>query len=232
MLFGPDRAKRRGVSLAGASSYIASVMRIARLLFLSLAILGSGESAAEADIPKTLTKSPYVAPEGEALLVFVRERKRLASDVIYSIVDERGRCIASVADDWKVVAPIKPGTQTLMVVTGVAQPQVQLLKVKAGTGKTYVVKMRPRVNTKSPVELTILRRSTEPLEMFPASIRETGPFRPNLNECTAWVAKRQSKLATKGAQAKEAWKAEDKEFRASQTIRPADGWTGDEVTGP
>lgn len=212
--------------------YIAPVMPSARLLFVSLAILAVGASASKADIPKTPTKSPYVAPEGEALLVFVRERKRLASEVIYSIVDERGRCIASVANDWKVVAAVKPGTQMLMVVTGVAQPQVQLLKVKAAAGKTYVVKMRPRVNTKSPVELTILRRSTEPLEMFPASIHETGPFKPNLEECTAWVAKRQAKLATKAAQAKEAWKAGDNELRASQTIRTADGWTGDEVAGP
>jgi hypothetical protein len=207
-------------------------MPIARLLLLSLATLVACESASRADIPKTPTKSPYIAPEGEALLVFARERKRLASDVIYSIVDERGRCIASVPNDWKVVAPVKPGTQTLMVVTGVAQPQVQLLKVKAGAGKTYVVRMRPRVNTKSPVELTILRRSTEPLEVFPAAIRETGPFKVNLEECTAWVAKRQSKLATKAAQAKAAWKAEDEEFQANQTIRDADGWTGDEVTGP
>lgn len=206
-------------------------MRIARLLFLSLAIL-VGQPTAEADIPKTPTKSPYIAPEGEALLVFVRERKRLASDLIYSIVDERGRCIASVPNDWKVVAPVKPGTQTLMVIAGVAQPQVQLLKVKAGAGRTYVVRMRPRVNTKSPVELSILRRSNEPLEMFPAAIRETGPFKVNLDACTAWVAKRQSKLATKAAQAKAAWKAADEEFRANQTIRAGDGWTGDEVTGP
>ena len=207
-------------------------MQIARLFFVSFAILTVEGSASRADIPKTPTESPYVAPEGKALLVFVRERKRLAEDAIYSIVNERGRCIASVADDWKVIARVRPGTQMLMVVTGVAQPQVQLLKVKAAAGKTYVVKMRPRVNTKSPVKLTILRRSTEPLEMFPASIRETGPFKPNLKECTAWVAKRQAKLATKAAQAKEGWKAEDKEFRASRTIRAADGWKGDEVAGP
>jgi hypothetical protein len=207
-------------------------MQIARLLLVWFAILAVGGSVSRADIPKTPTESPYVAPKGKALLVFVRERKRLAEDVIYSIVDERGRCIALVADRWKVIAPVRPGTQMLMVVTGVAQPQVQLLKVKAAAGKTYVVKMRPRVSTKSPVELTILRRSTEPLELFPASIRETGPFKPNLEECTAWVASRQAKLATKAAQAKERWRAEDKEFRASRTIRAADGWKGDEVAGP
>ncbi|MDH3199435.1 MAG: hypothetical protein OEM15_00945 [Myxococcales bacterium] len=208
------------------------VMRSARIVFVLLAILAAETTSVEADLATTPGESPYIAPEGKALVVFVRKRKRLASEVIYSIVNERGRCIASVANDWKVVARVEPGTQMLMVVTGVAQPQVQLLKVKAEAGKTYVVKMRPRVNAKNPVELTILRRSTEPLEMFPASLRETGPFKPNLEECTAWVAKRQSKLATKAARAKEAWKAADKEFRASHTIRGADGWTGDEVTGP
>lgn len=207
-------------------------MRIVRVVLVSLAVWAAGAPSVEADLPGTAHESPYVAPEGKALVVFVRERKRLASEVTYSIVNDRGRCIALVANHWKVVARIEPGTQMLMVVTGVAQPQVQLLKVKAAAGRTYVVKMRPRVNAKNPVELTIFRRSAEPLEMFPASIRETGPFRPNLDECTAWVEARQSKLATKAAKAKEAWQAKDKEFRASHTIRGADGWTGAEVTGP
>lgn len=207
-------------------------MPIARLLTLSLAFVVAWQSVSQADIPKTPTESPYIAPRGEALLVFVRERKRLSSEVVYSVVDARGRCIASVPDDWKVVAPTRPGTQTLMVVTGVAQPQVQLLRVKAAVGKTYVVKMRPRMNAKAPVELTILRRGTEPLGMFPAAIRETSPFKPNLEECTAWVAKRQSKLVTKAAQAKEAWQAKDEEFQAKHTIGAADGWTAEEVVGP
>lgn len=207
------------------------MMRIARAIVLGLAISGAAASV-EADPPKGVAESPYVAPEGKALVVFVRERKRLASEVVYSIVDKRGRCVALVANAWKVVAQVEPGSQTLMVVTGVAQPQVQLLNVKAVAGKTYIVKMRPRVNAKNPVELTILRRSTEPLEMFPAPIRETGPFRPNLEECTAWVEARRSKLATKAAHAKEAWRSKDEKFRASHTIRSADGWTGAEVVGP
>lgn len=208
------------------------VMQIARIVLVSLVVLAAAAPAVEADLPKPPGETQYIAPPGKALVVFVRQRKRLASEVIYSIVNERGQCIASVANDWKVVARVEPGTQMLMVVTGVAQPQVQLLKVKADPGKTYVVKMRPRVNAKNPVELTILRRSTEPLEMFPAAVRETSPFRPNLEECTAWVATRQSKLATKATQAKEAWSSKDKAFRESRTIRGADGWSGDEVTGP
>ncbi len=211
--------------------YSPPVMQVPRVMFVSLAILAAAAPAV-ADQPKAASESPYVAPEGKALVVFVRERKRLASEVVYSIVNERGRCIASLANDWKVAAVVEPGAQMLMVVTGVTQPQVQLLKVKARAGRTYVVKMRPRVNAKNPVELTILRRSTQPLEMFPASIRETSPFRPNLDDCTAWVASRRSKLATKAAQAKAAWKAQDDEFRASYTIGGADGWTGDEVIGP
>ncbi|MDH3844986.1 MAG: hypothetical protein OES69_13670, partial [Myxococcales bacterium] len=98
-------------------------MRIARVVFVSLAILAAGAPVVEADPPKSLDESPYVAPEGKSLVVFVRPRKRLASEVIYSVVNERGWCIASVANDWKVVARVEPGTQMLMVVAGVAQPQ-------------------------------------------------------------------------------------------------------------
>lgn len=183
---------------------------------------------ADADVPRTSKSSPYVAPEGEALLVFVRPRKRLAEENIFSIVTERGECIGMLANDWKVVAPIRPGKQRFMVVTGVAQPQVQLLEVHAAADHTYVIKMRPRMNRKAPVELTVLKRSEQPLAAFPASILETGPFRPNLEECSAWVASRRARLTDKARAAAESWKS-DAETRAAQTVRASDGWPAAEV---
>lgn len=202
-------------------------MRVGRLLFISCFVFASLPS--KADIPKTAATSPYVAPEGKALVVFVRPRKRLAEEVTYSVVDARGRCIAVLRNDWKVVAPLGPGRQRLMVITGVAQPQVQLLKVKAEAGRTYVVKLRPRVNARNPIEMTVLRRTTQPLELFPGSVVQTNPFRPDLADCTAWVAARRSKLATKASRARAVWN-EDEAMRQRQTIQPADGWTRAEVT--
>ena len=203
-------------------------MRVGRLLFIScLAFAASLPS--RADIPKTPATSPYVAPEGHALIVFVRARKRLAEEVVYSVVDARGRCIAVLGNDWKVVAPLRPGRQRLMVITGVAQPQVQLLKVKAEAGRTYVVNLRPRVNARNPIEITVVRRTTQPLELFPASVTQTSPFRPDLADCTSWVAARRSKLASKASRARAVWN-EDEAMRQRQTIQPADGWTREEVT--
>ncbi|MEM8608107.1 MAG: hypothetical protein AAGF92_13430 [Myxococcota bacterium] len=195
---------------------------------IAAALVASWVGVARADDPKPQAPSPYVAPEGDALLVFVRPRKRLAEDVLYSVVNARGECIGVLGNDWKVTAAIRPGTQTLMVVSGVAQPQVQLLQVQATKGHTYVVTMRPRVNRKSPVDLTVLRRRDQPLKAFPAAILDTNPFRSDLGDCTAWVAAKRERLTSKAEAAKEQWSV-DPEVRSAQTVRANDGWPAKEV---
>ncbi|MEM7435390.1 MAG: hypothetical protein AAF436_09590 [Myxococcota bacterium] len=184
---------------------------------------------ARADLPQTQPSSPYIAGPDEALLVFVRPRKRLAEEVLYSVVNARGECIAVLGNDWKVVAPIRGGKETLMVVSGVAQPQVQLLEVRALQGRTYVIQMRPRLNRKAPVDLTILRREEQPLEAFPATVLTSNPFRPNLAECSAFVSDKRRKLSEKAAAAKKAWN-EDQALRERQTVVPGDGWPANLIT--
>ena len=182
-----------------------------------------------ADEPQPAEPSPYVAPSGDALVVFVRPRKRLAEEVLYSIVDDRGECRAVVGNDWKVAVPTRPGTQTWMVVAGAAQFQVQLLEVRARADHTYVVEMRPRMNRKAPVAIDVVRRADQPLEAFPGGIVESGPFRPTLlGDCNAWVASRRAKLADKARDAKRVWDS-DEEVRKAQTVRAADGWPADAV---
>ncbi|MGB5811585.1 MAG: hypothetical protein WBG86_13695 [Polyangiales bacterium] len=181
-------------------------------------------SVAQADFPTTPKASPYVAPEGRALLVFDRPRKRLSEELVFSIVNERGECVGVLGNGWKIVVPVRPSTQTLLIVTGVAQPQVQLLKVKPTAGNTYVIRMRPRVDRKAPVELTIVRKGDQPLEAFPGSILESSPFRPNLDDCSAWVRSRRSKLTDKASAARREWNS-DEELRSSQTVQRVDGWT-------
>lgn len=202
-------------------------MRIGWVALASLIV--ALPTGSRADAPRSIRASPYAAAEDDALLVFVRPRKRLAEDILYSIVTDRGQCIGVLANDWKVAAPISPGRQTLMVVSGAAQPQVQLLEVDAARGHTYVVKMRPRMNRKAPVELTVLRRSEQPLEAFPATILETPPFRPDLADCTSWVASRRARLTDKARAAKNAWQ-KDAKLRDKQTVRPSDGWPASEVS--
>ncbi len=198
-------------------------------LLLAVWTTGFAPTLSRAQIPTVSTKSPYVAAEGKALLVFVRPRKRLAEEVLHSVVDEQGRCIAVLGNGWTVVAPVRPGARKLLVVTGVAQPTVQLLKVKATVGNTYVVMFRPRVNAKRPVDITILRKSEQTLEKFPPSVLESGPFHPDLRDCSAWVASRRGRLVGKASDAKADWNEEDDEFRAAHTIRPADGWSASEI---
>ncbi|MEM7136411.1 MAG: hypothetical protein AAF500_07530 [Myxococcota bacterium] len=204
-------------------------MRVLSCLFVALAAAAFVVPPARADIPQTQPGSPYVAGSEKALLVFVRPRKRLAEEVLYSVVNARGECIAVLGNDWKVVAPIRAGTETLMLVSGVAQPQVQLLEVRALKGHTYVVQLRPRMNRKAPVEISIMRRREQPLEAFPATVLTSNPFRPSLGECTGFVSDKRRKISEKAAAAKKAWN-DDPGLRERQTVVPRDGWSADLIT--
>jgi len=187
--------------------------------------------AAEAQIPKTADAS-YLAPADQALLVFDRPRHRQASETGIRVVTPAGKCIAVLENDWQMAAPIWPGKQMLMLVTGMSPPVVQLLEVNLSAGKTYVVRLRPRVNVKNPVEIEVLRRADQPLEAFPAAVREQRPAQPDLRECTEWVSWKRSKIASKAGEAKRSWDEADEAFRDRNTVRRNDGWTAAEVEPP
>jgi hypothetical protein len=185
-------------------------------------------SIAEAQIPKTQS-SPYAAPPDQALLVFSRPRRRQASDVTYRIVSEAGRCIAVLQDGWQVVAPLSPGTHMLMVVTGTTPPTIQLFRAKLSAGKTYLVTLGARVSVKSPVKITVVRRDDQPLEAFPAAVRDLLPAKPDLRRCTEWVSWKRAKIEARALQAKQKWDEASEEHRDAHTVRRNDGWTADEV---
>lgn len=184
-----------------------------------------------ADIPKT-NRAPYAAPADQALLVLRRPRRRQASEATVRVVDEGGRCIAVLENDWQVTAPLWPGKHMLMVITGTAPPVVQLLHARVSGGKTYVVDLHMRVNVKSPVGIEVVRRSNQPLEAFPSSVRERGPFAPDLRKCTEWVSWKRPKIGAKASDAKRRWDEATEEYRDEHTVHRNDGWRADEVAGP
>jgi hypothetical protein len=186
---------------------------------------------AGAEIPKT-NRAPYAAPADQALLVLRRPRQRQASEVTVRVVDEGGRCIAILQNDWQVVAPLWPGKHMLMVIAGTAPPTVQLLHARVSSGKTYLVDLRMRVNVKSPVGIEVARRSNQPLEAFPPAVRERGPFEPDLRKCTEWVSWKRPKISAKASEAKRRWDEATEEYREGHTVHRNDGWTADEVAGP
>lgn len=187
--------------------------------------------ASRAQIPKTV-KSPYAAPSDQALVVFTRPRRRQASETTYRIVTQAGRCIAVLYNDWQTAAPMWPGKHMVMVITGTAPPTIQLVQLKLSAGKTYVVNLRPRVNMKSPVDIEVVRRSNQPLEAFPAAVRELSPAKPNLRQCTEWVSWKRSKIEPRAEQAKTKWDDASDERRNAHTVRRNDGWTAAEIHGP
>ena len=197
---------------------------------LALALLLPA-SATGAQIPKTV-ESPYAAPSDQALLVFSRPRRRQASETTFRIVSRAGRCLAVLNDGWQMAAPMWPGTHMVMVMTGTAPPTIQLLQLKLSAGKAYVVNLRSRVNVKSPVNIEVVRRSSQPLEAFPAAVRELAPAKPNLRQCTEWVSWKRSKIETRAEQAKRKWDEDTDEHRDAHTVRRNDGWTVAEVREP
>ncbi len=208
------------------------------VLILGLALL-LGAVPAVAEIPTTV-RDPYLAPEDKALLVFARNPKWEMPAVIYTVVDEGGRCLGVLGDAWTVAAPLNPGKQTLEVLTGTAQMGMQLLRVEVEAGKTYVIRLHPRVRGGSEgLRLEVVRRLAEP---FPPDILRTTPFRSlaaipmspwsDLDECSAWMRKKRGKRESKAKRAREDWNASDQAFRDARTVRPEDGYPASEVAGP
>ena len=198
---------------------------------LLVVALLSTSVAAEAQIPKTV-EAPYAAPSDQALLVFSRPRRRQASETAYRIVTQAGRCIAVLYNGRQMAAPMWPGKHMVMVVTGTAPPTIQLVQLNVSAGKTYVINLRPRVNMKSPVQIEVIRRSAQPLEAFPAAVRELAPAKPDLRQCTEWVSWKRSKIEPKAEQAKRKWDETDDEHRDTHTVHRNDGWTAAEVREP
>ena len=205
-------------------------MRVSSVLVILLtAPLGT---SGRAQIPK-VTKTPYAAPADQALLVLSRPRHRQASEVTFRVVTHAGRCLARLDNDSQVAAALWPGKHMLMVVTGSAPPTVQLFQAKVSAGKTYVVELRPRVNVKAPVKISVLRREEQPLQAFPSAIRDTIPSRPDLRKCTEWVSWKRPKIEPRAERAKYEWDEESTdERRAAHTLRRNDGWAGTEIYGP
>ena len=110
-------------------------------------------------------------------------------------------------------------------------PTVQLMQAKVSAGKTYVVKLRARVNVKNPVRIEVLRRADQPLGQFPQAIKEQRPFKQELRTCTEWVSWKRSKIEPKAEVAKRKWDEADDDFRAGLTVRRNDGWAAAEVAG-
>ena len=157
--------------------------RIARIICALLIVCIAPSSRGSAQIQKTVDE-PHAAPPDRALLVFDRPRHRQASETTFRVVNEAGGCIASLENGWQVAAPMWPGKHMLLVVTGTAPPSVQLLQAKLSAGKTYVVRLHPRVNVKSPVRIEIVRKADQPLEQFPSVIKEQSPFKQDPRKCT------------------------------------------------
>jgi hypothetical protein len=197
---------------------------------LAIAVLLPASSA-ESQIPKTV-ESPYAAPSDQALVVFSRPRRRQASETTFRIVSQAGRCLAVLNDGWQMAAPMWPGKHMVMVITGTAPPTIQLVQLKLSGGKTYVVNLRSRVNMKSPVKIEVVRRSGQPLEAFPATVRELAPAKPDLRQCTEWVSWKRSKIEPRAEQAKGKWDEDTDEHRDAHTVRRNDGWTAAEVREP
>ena len=206
-------------------------------LLTVLALLGLGTPVA-AEIPTT-PESPYVAAEGKALLVFARSAKWQLPDVTYTVVDEGGRCLGVLGNGWTVAAPVRPGRQRIMVLSGTLQMGMQLLRVRLDAGKTYVIRLDPSISAKEPIRFRVLRAEQEP---FPSDILGTTPFRSlasvpmapweDLDECSASMRKRAGKLESKSKRALEDWSTETKAFRDARTVRPNDGYSASEVVAP
>ncbi len=192
---------------------------------------GAATVQAPAQVPKTVD-TRLAAPSQRAMLVFTRPRKRQASEVPFRIVDRAGKCLAVLKNGTMAIAPVWPGRQMLMVITGSAPPTIQLLEAKLSTGKTYVVSLRARVSAQNPVDIQVVRRAEQPLEAFPPEVRDALPIEADLRRCTEWVRWKRGRIESRAEHAKFLWDEADDARRDPHTIRRNDGWLASEIVAP
>jgi hypothetical protein len=193
----------------------------------ALCVLALG-TPASAQIAKA-DNTPYAAPKDQALVVFTRPRRNQASETEFRIVTQAGRCIALLENGMNAAAELWPGTHMLMVVTGTAPPTVQLFQAKLSARKTYVIKLRARVNVKSPVEIEPIRRADQAMEAFPEELLAQRPFRQELRKCTEWVSWKRTKIEPRAEIAKQKWDDAPPETRDEVTVHRKDGWSADQI---
>jgi hypothetical protein len=182
-------------------------------------------------------RSPYVAPKGKALIVFVRNG-RASKEAPFVIFDKDGKCVAVHGEEDSELIPVEAGKHTLYTMSY----NIKRMEFDVAAGRTYFVEIvLPRYGAGT-IKVSMAKRDSEAFKEVKSWVKGKATSDPKGDVCRGAEmqsslegSKRASKRGTtarfdrKIETADEKWKAADDAYRAKWTMSKRDGFTEEEA---
>jgi len=195
-------------------------MLVLALLLVALEAL-VGRRVVAADEP-----SPFVAPDGEALVVFI-QNERDDRKMTFLVFVPSTECVASLSGREAEVVPMTPGKYSFYV----AGYDTRRIEIDLEAGRTYFIRVysRDRFATRT-TEVTPARRGTDSYKEIRTWLDGAAVTYARDDQCRGKPIEGRPRRTQKGiTEANVDWKDADDVFRAKYSLSKEDGLSAEEV---
>jgi len=172
-------------------------------------------------------KSPFLAPDDQALLVFIQNEP---PDYVmeYTVYDPDKLCVAMVAGREAAVVAMSPGKHTLYI----ASFDNHRIDVDLAPGRTYFVRLAPVQRVTTPRSgVTPVQRDTESYELVRTWLDGARVIEPSQNRCHGKPLKERTKRTQRRMnEADVEWNMSDARYRAQYSLLKEDGFAPEELS--
>jgi len=171
-------------------------------------------------------KAAFVAPEGEALLVFI-QNLREDRTMSYIVFDPDKQCVADVHGREAKIIPMKPGKHTLYI----AGYNNHRIDVDLAAGRTYFVRLYSIEKVSNRVsDVTPVQRGTESYKLVKTWLQGANIAHARDDQCRGKPLKeRQNRTIRRINDANSEWKNGDEIYRYRYMLLKEDGLNAAEV---
>jgi hypothetical protein len=190
------------------------------LLFAAL-VTGGATHPAAADEP-----SPFVAPDGEALVVFI-QNDRDDRKMTFLVFVPSTECVAELTGREAELVPMSPGKYSFFV----AGYDTRRIEIDLEAGRTYFIRVhsRDRFATRT-TEVTPARRGTDSYKELKTWLDGAEVTHAREDQCRGKPIEGRPRQIQKGIMAANVdWKDGGDVFRAKYSLSKEDGLTAEEV---
>ncbi|MGB8222546.1 MAG: hypothetical protein WCF10_08155 [Polyangiales bacterium] len=186
-----------------------TTIRLLALLFAAL-VTGGAASPAAADEP-----SPFVAPDGEALVVFI-QNDRDDRKMTFLVFVPSTECVAELSGREAELVPMAPGKYSFFV----GGYDTRRIEIDLEAGRTYFIRVysRDRFATRS-TEVTPARRGTDSYKELKTWLDGAEVTHAREDQCRGKPIEGRPRQIQKGIMAANVdWKDGDDVFRAKYSL--------------
>ena len=201
-------------------------MKTAYQALLTLLLLVALQALATPRPANADGKSAFVAPEGEARVVFI-QNLRADRTMSYLVFDPSKECVAEVGGRQAEVIPMKPGKHRLYV-AGYNNHRIELELV---AGRTYFIRLHSVEKLATRIsDVTPVQRGDESYRQLKTWLHGARVTRASDDPCRGKpLTERPNRTQRRINEADADWKTGDELYRMRYTLIRIDGLTAAEV---